>query len=682
MSMSPVVSVFAFAFASISLCAQVRLGEVNVGSGYTTPVTVTIANAGQLASLSVVTGGAEHMDFTSAGGTCTIGKTFQPNDTCTVRVNFTPRLAGTRMGGISLADGNGNTMAVVYLKGTGVAPQTGFEPALQVPVISYLNNVSQLSVDAGGNVYVAEQQTSSPDPGAPPIPGGVFKATRTGGESYDVSDIGSSLLDPVGVAVDGDGNVLEADELLNPVIGPQLGTISPTPGFFHEEQGLAVDAEGNIYSAGNGSVYKSSPAFAQDQSYSTVVSNLGYVHSIAVDGTGNIYVPDDGSVPAVYKETPTDSGYTQTLVANGWSHPFGVAVDSNGVVYVNDSGTLYAATPLPNGQYAKSPLLSEQITDAAPWGLAIDGLGSLYLSENTGSGPVGASYTVYRFDRTATPVQTFAQTAAGSTSSDGPRTITISNLGNARLRFESIEYPADFRESKQGAGHCKSHSWLKPGEVCTVVIEFAPIACPGDGSSTEVLHERVNIRTDTLNRPDELQTIELTGTVTFSPAAAPVISRPSGTYTSGQTISLSDSTPGAAIYYTLDGKTPTDTTGIRYKGPGTLETSATLKVVAYAPGYAPSSVAEANYRLVVAEPVIWPAGGSYKRPVTVTITGATPGATIFYTTEGGRPNASSKVYTGPFVISGNEHVTAIAAKTGFTASSTVETSYKLTAVSN
>jgi hypothetical protein len=682
MRKSPVLSVFAFAFASISLYAQVHLGEVNLGSGSTVPVTVTIAGGGQLASLSVVTGGAQKMDFTDAGGTCKIGKTYQPNDTCTVLVRFAPTLAGTRMGGVSLLDGTSNSMAVVYLRGTGLAPQTGFEPALQVPVMSFLNNVSQLSVDGAGNVYIAEQQTSSPNPGAPALPGGIFKATRTGEDSYDAANIGSSLLDPVGVAVDGDGNVLEADELLNPVIAPELGTVSPTPGFFHEEQGLAVDAQGDIYSAGNGAVYKSSPAFAQDQSYSTVVGDLGYVHSIAVDGTGNVYVPDDGAVPAVYKETPNGSGYTQTLVAGGWSHPFGIAVDSNGVVYVNDSGNLYTATPLPSGKYAKAPLLSGQIPDAAPWGLAVDGSGNLYLSENAGSGPNGPSYTAYRFDRSSTPVQTFAQTSAGSVGSDGPRTITISNLGNSRLHIASIEYPADFREARNREGHCQSNSRLEAGENCAIVIEFAPVSCPGDGSSSEVLHEQVKIVTDTLNRHDTLQTIEVTGTVTFSPAATPVISRPSGTYSAGQTISLSDSTPGAAIYYTLDGKTPTDTTGIRYKGPETLEMSATLKVVAYAPGHTPSPVAEAVYRFVAAAPVISPAGGTYKGPVTVTITGATPGAGIFYTTAGNRPGASSKPYTGPFVVSGNELVMAIAAKTGFTTSSIVETSYKLTAVSN
>jgi hypothetical protein len=39
--------------------------------------------------------------------------------------------------------------------------------------------------------------------------------------------------------------------------------------------------------------------------------------------------------------------------------------------------------------------------------------------------------------------------------------------------------------------------------------------------------------------------------------AAPVISPASGTYSAAQTITITDATPGATIYYTLDGSTPT-----------------------------------------------------------------------------------------------------------------------------
>ena len=71
--------------------------------------------------------------------------------------------------------------------------------------------------------------------------------------------------------------------------------------------------------------------------------------------------------------------------------------------------------------------------------------------------------------------------------------------------------------------------------------------------------------------------------------------------------------------------------------------------------------------LVVAEPVITPADGStFKTETcTVSITCATPGAAIYYTTNGRTPTAAERYrYTGPFTISGTATITAFAAKNG------------------
>jgi hypothetical protein len=63
----------------------------------------------------------------------------------------------------------------------------------------------------------------------------------------------------------------------------------------------------------------------------------------------------------------------------------------------------------------------------------------------------------------------------------------------------------------------------------------------------------------------------------------------------------------------------------------------------------------------VAIPVITPPPGTYNNNVTVTITDATPGATIYFTTDGSVPTLNSTKYTGPFVVSANANVQAIAA---------------------
>ncbi|HEV8543632.1 MAG TPA: chitobiase/beta-hexosaminidase C-terminal domain-containing protein [Verrucomicrobiae bacterium] len=51
--------------------------------------------------------------------------------------------------------------------------------------------------------------------------------------------------------------------------------------------------------------------------------------------------------------------------------------------------------------------------------------------------------------------------------------------------------------------------------------------------------------------------------------------------------------------------------------------------------------------LQVAAPVINPAGGTFSGPTPVTISSATPGATIYYTSDGSTPTASSPVYRAP-----------------------------------
>jgi hypothetical protein len=67
-------------------------------------------------------------------------------------------------------------------------------------------------------------------------------------------------------------------------------------------------------------------------------------------------------------------------------------------------------------------------------------------------------------------------------------------------------------------------------------------------------------------------------------AAAPTFSPAGGTYGTSQTVAISDSTPGATIYYTTDGTTPT-TTSTLYSGAITVGSTETLNAIAVASGY-------------------------------------------------------------------------------------------------
>jgi len=84
---------------------------------------------------------------------------------------------------------------------------------------------------------------------------------------------------------------------------------------------------------------------------------------------------------------------------------------------------------------------------------------------------------------------------------------------------------------------------------------------------------------------------------------------------------------------------------------------------------------------VVATPVISPSSQSFSGSVSVTITVATSGATIYYTTDGSTPTSSSTVYSGALTISATTTVKAIALKSGSAPSSVASATYTLAVAS-
>jgi hypothetical protein len=79
-------------------------------------------------------------------------------------------------------------------------------------------------------------------------------------------------------------------------------------------------------------------------------------------------------------------------------------------------------------------------------------------------------------------------------------------------------------------------------------------------------------------------------------APKPVFSVKAGAYGGPQTVFITDKGRQAAIYYTVDGWTPTDRSA-RYGAPVTVDTTTRLQAVAFVPGCVRSQVAEAVYTL-------------------------------------------------------------------------------------
>ena len=148
-------------------------------------------------------------------------------------------------------------------------------------------------------------------------------------------------------------------------------------------------------------------------------------------------------------------------------------------------------------------------------------------------------------------------------------------------------------------------------------------------------------------------------------AATPVISPASQSFSPQIQVTITDSTPGATIYYTTDGSQPTPGS-TQYTGPITITTTSTVNAVAAGTGLLQSPEASATYTLTTqaAMPAFNPAPGNYTAVQSVMISTTTPNATIYYTTDGTTPTTSSTKYTGPVSVAATETLSAIAVVSG------------------
>lgn len=236
--------------------------------------------------------------------------------------------------------------------------------------------------------------------------------------------------------------------------------------------------------------------------------------------------------------------------------------------------------------------------------------------------------------------------------------VTVSNPTGAAVTISGISFtgtnPSDFSQTNT----CPAS--IASGANCSISAKFTPGA-PGARSAT------LNVANGGSISP---LTVSLSGTG-VAPPVNPVLSPGTGTYLSGQQVTITDGTSGALIYYNINGGSY-----IKYTGPITVTATETITGVAAivaGNGYAQSALITNTYTILPppAVPVISPLGGSYTTVQTVSISDTTGGASIFYSINGG----AYAPYGGSFSLFKSETISAYATVTsgGTTATSATNT---------
>ena len=142
-------------------CCVPAEGQEPVGTASATlTATVTVATAGTVGSISVLTQGATGKDFAFvSGGTCAVGATYAAGSlpaTCTVEYTFTPSRPGQRLGAIVLESDAATPapLATALLAATGTGPLATFPGSTALSTAgSGFSGPQGVALDGAGDVF-------------------------------------------------------------------------------------------------------------------------------------------------------------------------------------------------------------------------------------------------------------------------------------------------------------------------------------------------------------------------------------------------------------------------------------------------------------------------------------------------------------------------------------------------
>jgi sugar lactone lactonase YvrE len=282
-----------------------------------------------------------------------------------------------------------------------------------------------VAVDSAGNVYVADTGNDT-----------IREITTNGtvstiagqidnpGSSDGPATNGASFSHPAALAIDSSNNIYIVDQGNSTIrklasghvstLAGQVGSLGASNGFGTNAQfsgpfGIAVDKSGNIYVADTGTnlVRFITPAGLVSTIGTSADPAFDAPSGVVVDSSSNVYVTDSGNeVIRMISPGGTVSVYEGQLSSYGdgdgafgstaatFKSPWGIAIDTNGNLFVGDSGngSIRKVTPGltlstiagPDPSYGvEGPIdgSSFQARLFGPNGLAVDGASNVYVAD-------------------------------------------------------------------------------------------------------------------------------------------------------------------------------------------------------------------------------------------------------------------------------------------------------------
>ena len=627
---------------------QLNFGQQNVGITSTAKnLTLTSTGNVPLTISSITLTGTDTGQFAISGTTC--GSSLAPLAHCTIPVTFTPTSDSPTVNSVtipfsayvSVADNAPNTPQVSHLTGTGV----GVAPT--VLAIAETIHVTDAQSDTPATILNIAETIHTSD--SVSIPVSKIAQTIAFTDSLPASAVYSSNLTyAISATGGGSGNAVTFG-----VTGPATLTGST----------LTITGVGTVVvtanQAGNAN-YTAATAVTQ----SVVVNKANTATSRVSSANPAIFgqpVTFTATISPVAPSTGTPTGTVQFSVngsavgspvtlsggqATYSSSTLAIGSDSITAVYSGDSNFIGSAATALSQAVNKA---TQTITFTAPTSPVTYGVSPITLVASGGasgnavvfsvvsgpgtvSGTNGSTLTI-----TGVGTVVVAANQAGNTNYTAATQVTqnvVVNQATQTISFTAPTSPVTYGVSPitlVASGGASGNAVVFSVVSGPGTISGSTLTITGVGTVVVAANQAGNTNYSAATQVTQSIVVNVIGaasTPTFLPVA--------GTYTTAQSVTISDTTTGVTIYYTTNGTTPTTSSTV-YSGAIPVTSTETLEAIATATGYSTSAVASAAY--IIANPA--PA-----------ISGLSPaftnagGAVFTLTVNGSGFIASSTVYWG------------------------------------